>query len=219
MEILENKLIYNVSQKDFYHARETAEIMVRRIGARLDQQIYFKNYLMALSGIFYWNSAVEIRDEYQKKYHLHMRNRFLYRLSKEKNFDEMVHLFYEIIAYYSAEYDEVIQTCDDPVIKEILLFVYHNIEKQVTLNYLSKEFNMSKSYLSLLISKYTNRTLPELLKTFRLKKAARLLIETDQSIEMISSSCGYRSCSYFCHQFKQNYLITPRQFRLKEKNR
>jgi AraC-like DNA-binding protein len=49
----------------------------------------------------------------------------------------------------------------------------------------------------------------------RLKRAADLLEETDESIQEIAYSCGFREPNYFSRVFRKKYGRSPREFRLR----
>ena len=60
---------------------------------------------------------------------------------------------------------------------------------------------ISRSECFRYFKKFINKNPMEFTNEFRLSKASELLLETDKSIEFISSSCGFNSSSYFCKIF------------------
>ena len=50
-----------------------------------------------------------------------------------------------------------------------------------------------------------------------MKRAKKLLTETDLSIKEIASQCGYDDYFYFCRVFQRTYRCTPTQLRTGEK--
>lgn len=79
----------------------------------------------------------------------------------------------------------------------------------------AQEFGYHKNYFSSIVRQQTNHTFWELVTTVRLQKAINLLLFTDQSIDEISDTIGYKStASFYCH-FKEVYHMTPNQYRKK----
>lgn len=83
----------------------------------------------------------------------------------------------------------------------------------VTLDMLSEAFHLSGPYLSKYIRQKSGMTFQEAVKKARLKKAKRLLKETNQKVETIAENVGYENTEHFNRLFKKEYGITPLQFR------
>lgn len=83
----------------------------------------------------------------------------------------------------------------------------------VTLEMLSEAFHLSSPYLSKYIRQKSGMTFQEAVKKARLKKAKRLLKETNQKVETIAENVGYENTEHFNRLFKKEYGITPLQFR------
>ena len=84
---------------------------------------------------------------------------------------------------------------------------------EVTLDELSEAFALSKPYLSKYIKDKSGMTFQDAVKSARLKKARRLLKETNHKIESVAETVGYESVEHFNRLFKKEYGITPNQFR------
>ncbi|MBO5486326.1 MAG: helix-turn-helix transcriptional regulator, partial [Eubacterium sp.] len=83
----------------------------------------------------------------------------------------------------------------------------------VTLDVLADTFNLSKPYLSKYIKEKSGMTFQDAVKKARMKKARRLLKETNQTVESIAASVGYENVEHFNRLFKKAYDMTPVQFR------
>lgn len=68
-------------------------------------------------------------------------------------------------------------------------------------------------YLNRLFRQYTGHTLHHHLMDVRLKKAARLLMESDLSISEIAAAVGFENADHFSHCFAKRYGIPPTKFR------
>lgn len=72
---------------------------------------------------------------------------------------------------------------------------------------------MSRSTFARRIKEITGSSPSAFILQLRLDHACKLLRETNLSISEISLSCGFDDMSYFSRVFKQNFDITPSQFR------
>lgn len=92
-----------------------------------------------------------------------------------------------------------------------------NHYKDVTLDELAENFNLSKPYLSKYIKENAGITFQEAVKKARMKKARTLLKESNQTVESIAASVGYENVEHFNRLFKKSYGMTPVQFRRESK--
>ena len=68
-------------------------------------------------------------------------------------------------------------------------------------------------YFCRLFKQYTGKTPIEYLNNYRIEQAAKLLIETNDSITDIAFDCGFENTSYFIRKFKAQKSATPKQYR------
>lgn len=97
-------------------------------------------------------------------------------------------------------------------IVDIMNYV-NNHYKDVTLDELADTFNLSKPYLSKYIKENGGITFQEAVKKARMKKARKLLKESNQTVESIAAAVGYENVEHFNRLFKKSYGMTPVQFR------
>lgn len=48
---------------------------------------------------------------------------------------------------------------------------------------------------------------------YRLKRAAKFLTETENSVFVIAQTAGFENVGYFCRKFKALYGMTPKEYR------
>lgn len=97
-------------------------------------------------------------------------------------------------------------------IVDIMNYV-NNHYKDVTLDELADTFNLSKPYLSKYIKENGGITFQEAVKKARMKKARKMLKESNQTVESIAAAVGYENVEHFNRLFKKSYGMTPVQFR------
>lgn len=102
-------------------------------------------------------------------------------------------------------------------IKEIKKEVTQNLEKYVSIEEVSQKYNISERTFSDCFKEIYGNTYYSFIKEYRIKKAAELLITSDDSITEIALSVGYQNPGKFSKVFKEIMGITPLKFRKREK--
>ncbi len=212
MALLETKLINSVQLKMNKDSHKCADELFEDWTDPQDNIRYYKNTIIQLLAIFYWNMLKDTTDREDRKNQENTKDKFVNKI-ESSDFDELKPIMHEIIDYYTSYQNIFTRGCDNPLIKRALDYIYNNSNTKITLDVLSEQFNVSRSYLSTLISQNTGTNLPNILNTFRIEKSLLLLKYTDKSISEISKEVGFQSDSYFCQQFKSLKKITPKKFR------
>ncbi len=77
---------------------------------------------------------------------------------------------------------------------------------------MQKSLGMSKTALHTKIKALTNHPPGELLRNFRLKRAAQLLAQQADNISQIAYDVGFNSLSYFTRCFKAYFKKSPSEY-------
>lgn len=77
---------------------------------------------------------------------------------------------------------------------------------------LQKAMGMSKTALHSKIKALTNHPPGELLRNFRLKRAAQLLVQKADNVSQVAYDVGFNSLSYFTRCFKELYVMSPSEY-------
>ena len=88
----------------------------------------------------------------------------------------------------------------------------------MTLESLSREFFLSKPYLSKYIREHSGITFGENVKKIRMNKARNLLKNGNMLVENVAEAVGYQNVEHFNRLFKKQYGVTPIQFRNQREN-
>ena len=97
-----------------------------------------------------------------------------------------------------------------------VMTILHYIEENYrdgSLSALAEELNQPVYALSKLIKSETGCTFKELLQQKRLRRAARLIRETDLPVSSIITAVGYDNTSFFYRVFRNEYGLTPKEYR------
>ncbi len=107
----------------------------------------------------------------------------------------------------------VLQDKNIPKLKNVLSYIRSNYDKQISLEEISEIAGMSPKYFCAFFKKMTLKTPTEYLKTYRIEKASRKLLNTDMNVTDIAYSSGFNDLSYFIKTFKEIKGTTPLKFR------
>lgn len=88
-------------------------------------------------------------------------------------------------------------------------YVNEHYDQDLSLQSLSKNYNINYTYCSELFKKVTGNNFTTYFTNLRLKKACELLVKSDKSVTDIAYQVGYNNYHYFAKVFKQNVGITP----------
>ena len=109
------------------------------------------------------------------------------------------------------------------ILKKLVDFVEKNeiyLKKDLTIHDISKEINISSSYISNVLNQDLKCNFVTFINTYRINKAKEILLSSNYSnytIEAISELVGFNSKSSFNSAFKQISGITPSEYKRKNK--
>mgnify|MGYP001066089429 CR=1 FL=1 len=93
-------------------------------------------------------------------------------------------------------------------------YVHHNYrDADLSLDSICKVLGVSNSYFSSVFKKETGNSFIGYITDYRMDKAARLLIETNEKSYMIAKSVGYTDPNYFSYVFKRQFGVSPSKYR------
>ena len=105
-------------------------------------------------------------------------------------------------------------------LKKLYDLLEANIDNsELDVNYVASELSMSKSKLYAKLKSITGKSLVEIMLNYRLRKAARMMIEEDLSMREIIVHVGIESQSYFTRMFKKEFGETPTAFAARNKHK
>lgn len=92
-------------------------------------------------------------------------------------------------------------------------YMYKHLDENLSLQDLSRELELSKSYLNAVFKKYANRAPIDFFINLKMQEACKLLKSTDMYILEIAQSLGYDDPYYFSRIFKKMIGVSPREYR------
>lgn len=113
----------------------------------------------------------------------------------------------------------VSESSDDKFIRLIVKTIDENIDNfDLNIELLCKVLNITHQQVYRKIKALTGQTVSEFIRTVRMKKASQLLRNSSLNISEIMYSVGFSNRSYFSKCFSDEYGLTPKEYREKNKN-
>jgi signal transduction histidine kinase/ligand-binding sensor domain-containing protein/DNA-binding NarL/FixJ family response regulator len=138
----------------------------------------------------------------------------LLRLSIENIFNQQTRLREYYSKNHFAESGDVVQNRHDSAfLKKLIDVVDRNLTEPILdVNFIASELSMNHTKLYSRMKALTGRSTVEFILSYRLQKAARLMIENGMNAQQAMESVGIRSQSYFTGAFKKEFGETPSAF-------
>lgn len=95
----------------------------------------------------------------------------------------------------------------------IVRYMYKQLHRLLTLDELSREFELSKSYINEIFQKNTGYAPMEFFTNLKMKEACRLLRSSELFVYEIADELGYSDQYYFSRIFKKTVGISPKEYR------
>lgn len=109
---------------------------------------------------------------------------------------------------------------DNHFLKNLIDIIDKNLAKPVIdVEFIASELSMSRSKLYSKLKTLTGKSIVEFILNYRMRKAARMIIEEDMSIKQVMDVIGIKSQSYFTKVFKNEFGDTPSVFAQRNKQK
>lgn len=99
------------------------------------------------------------------------------------------------------------------LVSDVQRYIQENCGAQIMISDIADRFYISKYYLTHIFKEQTGMSPRQFLTVTRLSKAYNLLHEPNLKVSYISEICGFTSPSDMTRKFREQYGITPMQFR------
>jgi AraC-like DNA-binding protein len=147
---------------------------------------------------------------------------FRYREAKNQEIlnleiDYLTRQHKETVDKYKAsllvEENEEFESLDQKLLKRAITIVENNIgDSQFGVEKMALEMNMSRTNLHRRIKSITGFPPNELIRSIRLRKAARLILHKVDSVTQIALATGFDDYSYFSKAFKKHFGVSPSNY-------
>jgi AraC-like DNA-binding protein len=121
----------------------------------------------------------------------------------------------EILA--SASYVGHIDPSRSKRIQKVTNYIQESLHNEIRIKEVAEMVNMSETAFSHFFKKQTQRTFTDYLTDIRIGYAARLLMDSEQTISEICFESGFNNVSNFNRTFKKKRGVTPSDFRSQQR--
>ena len=97
----------------------------------------------------------------------------------------------------------------------MLRYIQQHYSEELSAEDLARSAHVSRRVCFRLFQEKLHTTPNAYLRSFRLRKACRMLTATGESITQIAYACGLGSASYFGKVFRERFGCTPAEYRKK----
>ncbi|WP_163397297.1 hybrid sensor histidine kinase/response regulator transcription factor [Flavobacterium fluviatile] len=109
---------------------------------------------------------------------------------------------------------------DNAFLEKLYSLMADNLDNQdLDLDHFAKDLYLNRTHFYQKVKTLTNYTPFELLKVYRLKKAAEFLIEKKLSVNEVYMMTGFKSRTHFSKLFKEKYEVTPGKYAVEIANK
>jgi len=109
--------------------------------------------------------------------------------------------------------DHVVNDIMEDRMQTMISFILKNYQNPIKLSDIAESALVSERECLRCFQNTIGITPIKFLQHYRVRRAARRLLETDDSIQLISEAAGFSDISYFGRVFKEQMHVTPSQFR------
>jgi len=102
-------------------------------------------------------------------------------------------------------------------LKTMLLYIHDHYREPLTRSELARVVGYNESYISHVFTETLKTSFTDYIRSLRLQDAAELLSGSDLSVTQIASSLGFGSIRSFNRVFRQEFGISPRDYRTAQK--
>ncbi len=179
---------------------------------------YYKPEIINRNGFYHFSMNSEslffIADDFQDIFQdIYWEDAFLKNQIHQKIQRIWIALWNSVIVFQA---NNDFQLADARLLK-MIDFLQTNFQKKFVLDDLCNYVNLSRSACCRYFRKMMNMSISEYLLEYRLSQALFLLNNTDGSITEIALQTGFSTTSYFISAFKKKMLLTPYEYKVRNK--
>ncbi|MBO5995057.1 MAG: helix-turn-helix transcriptional regulator, partial [Firmicutes bacterium] len=89
----------------------------------------------------------------------------------------------------------------------------HYADQDLSIDFICNYLGVSSAYFSTVFKKETGKTFVGYLTDFRMEKAEKMLVETDEKTYIIAQKVGYSDPNYFSYVFKKQFGVSPSKYK------
>ena len=145
-----------------------------------------------------------------------MSSHYARQIENAPNLETASHLISDMVRGYCRLVRVKAHAQHSALIDRTLTYIDSNLSGDLSLHTLSSLLQITPSYLSTLFHRETGQTIACHINHQRLRAACHLLANTRLQVQTVAQLSGFADPNYFSKRFKQQYGVTPVQYRLQQ---
>lgn len=192
-----DKIVYCI--KEVYHKMMDSSVDSEMIGLNIQYLLY------RLLGLAYEQDANIDQDEVMQ----YIRDAAFSFDTLQGNESKLIQFAEEYARYLS----QLRQSNAKGILSQVEAEIEAHYAENISLKSLGEQFYVNSAYLGQIFKKQYGSTFKDYLNGVRTRKAAELLLRTDEKVYEIAQKVGYKNMDYFINKFESVYGQTPTRFR------
>lgn len=207
--LLNTAKVRQIVELETRHELQLKEQRIQILNSEKQLESLWKNILI---GVIILLIALSI-GIYRIQQYRHRKNREMLNLE----IDYLTQQYKESEDKYKAslvpETSEPLESHDQKLLKKAILVVENNIADPLFgVEKMASDMNMSRASLHRKIKSITGFPPSELIRSIRLRKAARLIVSKVDSVSQIALLVGFNDYSHFSKSFKKHFGVAPTSY-------
>lgn len=207
--LLNTSKMRQIVELEAKHALQLKEQNIKILENEKRIQTIWKNLLIVLMILLIFLSAG-----------IYWLQRYRYRKNREMlnlEIDYLTHQHKETVDKYKASFsqepNEPLESLDQKLLKKAISVVENNIrDPQFGVEKMAMEMGMSRTNMHRKIKSITGFPPSELIRSIRLRKAAKLILNKVDSVSQIAILVGFDDYSHFSKTFKKHFGVSPSSY-------
>jgi AraC-like DNA-binding protein len=212
--LLNTSKVRQIVELEAKHELELKEQNIRLLENEKRIQTIWKNLLIGLIVLLAMVSvAVVVMQRFRYRKNREMLNLRIDYLSRQQK--DTANKYRSL--GLPEEQEDVAESYDQKLLKKAIATVEANIaDPEMSVEKMAAEMNMSRTSLHRKIKSVTGFPPSELIRSIRLRKAARLISNRVDSAAQISRMVGFEDYSHFSKAFKKHFGVSPSGYEERE---
>ncbi len=207
--LLNTSKMRQIVELEAKHALQLKEQNIKILENEKRLQTIWKNLLIALMILLIFISAGIV----QLQRYRYRKNREMLNLEIDYLTQQQKDTVDKYKASFSKEPNEPLESLDQKLLKKAISVVENNIsDPQFGVEKMATEMGMSRTNMHRKIKSITGFSTSELIRSIRLRKAAKLIANKVDSASQIALLVGFDDYSHFSKTFKKHFGVSPSSY-------